>query len=61
MNADPIDPSKKHFIVSIYEVKQEIEFAEDFSGRYTKTVAMSDGTTRTVELTPVMRNGRLVV
>ncbi len=61
MSADPIDPSKKHFMVSIYEVKQEIVFAEEFSGRYTKSVAMSDGTTRTVELTPMMHKGRLVV
>ena len=61
MSADPVDPSKKHFIVSIYEVKQEIVFAEEFNGCYTKSVAMSDGTTRNVELTPMMRNGQLVV
>lgn len=61
MSSDPPDPSKKRFIVSIYEVRQEIVFAEEFSGRYIKNVTMADGTTRTIELTPMMRNGRPVV
>jgi len=59
MSSDPIDPSKKRFMVSIFEVQQEIAFGEEFSGRYSKSVIMSDGTTRTVELTPVVRNGQL--
>lgn len=62
MSSDPIDNiSKKRFMVSIYEVQQEIVFAEEFSGRYTKSVTMSDGTTRTVELTPMIRGGRPVL
>ena len=61
MSSDPIDPSKKRFVVSIFEVQQEIAFGEEFSGRYSRSVAMSDGTTRTIELTPVVRNGQLVV
>jgi ATP-dependent Clp protease adapter protein ClpS len=61
MSADLSDPSKKRFVVSIYEVRQEIVFAEEFSGRYTKSVTLSDGTTRTVELTPMVRDGRPVL
>ena len=61
MSSDPVDMSKKRFIVSIYEVRQEVVFAEEFSGRYARTVTMSDGTTRTVELTPMIRDGRPVV
>jgi ATP-dependent Clp protease adapter protein ClpS len=61
MSSDTIDLSKKRFIVSIYEVQQEIVFAEEFSGQYTKSVTLSDGTTRTIELTPMMREGRQVV
>jgi ATP-dependent Clp protease adapter protein ClpS len=61
MSSDPTDLSKTRFIVSIYEVQQEIVFAEEFSGRYTKSVTLSDGTTRTIELTPMMRDGQPVV
>jgi ATP-dependent Clp protease adapter protein ClpS len=61
MSSDPVDMSKKRYIVSIYEVRQEVVFCEEFRGRYTKTVTMSDGTTRTVELTPMIRDGRPVV
>jgi hypothetical protein len=61
MSCDTIDLSKKRFMVSIYEVHQEIVFAEQFSGRYTKSATLSDGTTRTVELTPVVHDGRLVI
>jgi|SRR5580658_11036706 ATP-dependent Clp protease adapter protein ClpS len=57
MSSETIDLSKKRFIVSIYEIRQEIVFAEEFSGQYVKTVTLSDGTTRTVELTPTMRGG----
>jgi ATP-dependent Clp protease adapter protein ClpS len=61
MSSDPIDMSKKRFIVSIYEVQQKVVFAEEFTGRYTRSVTMADGTTRTVELTPMMRHGQPVV
>jgi ATP-dependent Clp protease adapter protein ClpS len=57
MNSATIDLSKKRFVVSIYEIHQEIVFADEFSGRYVKTVTLSDGTTRTVELTPTVRDG----
>ncbi len=57
MNSATIDPSKKRFVVSIYEIHQEIVFADEFSGQYVKTVTLSDGTTRSVELTPTVRHG----
>jgi ATP-dependent Clp protease adapter protein ClpS len=57
MNSKAIDISKKRFVVSIYEIRHELVFADEFSGQYVKTVTLSDGTTRTVELTPTMRNG----
>lgn len=60
MNCDTIELSKKRYVVSIYEV-QEHAFAEEFSGRYVKTVTLSDATTRTVQLTPMMRNGIPVI
>jgi hypothetical protein len=53
--------SPKRFIVSIYEIRQELVWAEEFTGQYSRSVTLSDGTTRTVELTPVMRDGRPAV
>jgi ATP-dependent Clp protease adapter protein ClpS len=61
MNSDTVDLSKKRFVVSISEIRQEIVFADEFADRYIRTVSLSDGSTRTVELTPVMREGRLVM
>ncbi len=61
MNSDTVDLSKRRFVVSISEIRQEIVFADEFAGRYIKTVSLSDGSTRTVELTPMMREGRLVM
>jgi hypothetical protein len=61
MSSEPADPSKKRFMVFVYEIRQEIVWAEEFRGRYTKSVTMSDGTVRTIELTPMVRDGRPVV
>lgn len=61
MSSDTVDLAKKRFVVSIAEIRQEIVFAEEFTGGYIKTVPLSDGSTRTVELTPMMREGRLVM
>lgn len=44
MSSNPSELSNKRFIVSIYEVRQEILFAEEFSGHYAKDVTRSDGT-----------------
>jgi hypothetical protein len=61
MSPENKDPSQKRFVVSIYEIQQELAWAEEFTGKYVKTVTLSDGTTRTVELTPVIRDGRPAV
>ena len=53
-----MDISQKRFVVSIYEIQQELVFAEEFTGRYVKDLKLSDGTSRTVELTALMRDGR---
>jgi ATP-dependent Clp protease adapter protein ClpS len=58
MNTETIDLSKKRYIVSVYEIQQEIVDWEEFSGHYARTITLSDGTTRTLELTPVMHEGR---
>ncbi len=58
MSADTMDPPKKRFLVFISEIKQQFVWAEQFSGQYTKSVTLSDGTTRTIELTAVKRDGR---
>lgn len=61
MSSETVDPSQKRFLVSICEIKQEIVFAEEFTGSYAKTVTLSDGTARTLELTPMMKDGKLVL
>ena len=61
MSSETTDLSQKRFVVCIHEIKQEVVFADEFAGQYRKTVTLSDGTTRTVELTPRMDDGGLVV
>ena len=55
------DLSQKRFLVSIDEVRQNFVFGEEFSGHYTKTVTLTDGTTRSIELTPMVHDGMQVV
>jgi hypothetical protein len=55
------DLAKKTFYVSIDEIKQNFVFADSFSGSYSKTVTLSDGTQRHVELTPMIHNGMQVI
>jgi hypothetical protein len=61
MESETVDLSKKRFIVCIDEIQQNFVFGDQFAGGYTKTVTLSDGTTRTVELTPMIHDGKLVV
>jgi ATP-dependent Clp protease adapter protein ClpS len=61
MSSDANDVSKKRFVVFIYEVRQELVFGEEFSGRYTRSVTLSDGTTRTIDLIPTVKDGVPVV
>ncbi len=51
----------KKFAVFIDEVTQNLAFAEPCEGSYVKTVTLSDGSSRTVKLTPVVRDGRQLV
>jgi hypothetical protein len=60
-NVPNSDLSQKQFLVSIDEVRQNFVFADKFSGHYTKTVTLSDGTTRSIELTPMIHDGMQVV
>jgi len=55
------DLSQKKFLVSIDEVKQNFVFGEEFSGVYKREVVLSDGSKRTIELTPMVHNGMRVV
>lgn len=61
-SAEPApDLSKRSFTVFIDEVKQNFVFGDRFTGRYTKTVTLSDGTVREITLTPMVHNGMQVV
>jgi hypothetical protein len=53
--------SNKTFVVSIDEIRQNFVFGDTFSGSYTKSVTLSDGSVREIALRPMMKNGRLVV
>src|SRR5437764_1394285 len=55
------DLGARKFRVFIAEVKQNFVFGEEFSGHYSKTVTLSDGSKRTVELTPTVHDGMQVV
>jgi len=56
-----MDLTNKRFIVCIDEIQQNLVFGDEFSGRYEKTVTLADGTTRTIELTPVVRDGAVMI
>jgi len=61
-SAEPApDLSKRSFTVFVDEVKQNHVFGDRFTGRYTKTVTLSDGTVREITLTPMVHNGMQVV
>ena len=49
------------YIVSIDEVKQNFAFGVPMRDTFTKTVKMSDGKERTIELRKVLRNGKTVI
>ena len=61
MNDANPDLSQRRFLVCIDEIQQNFVFGAEFTGQYTRTVTLSDGTTRTVELTPMIRDGQPVV
>jgi len=49
------------YIVSIDEVKQNFAFGEPMRDSFTKTVKMSDGKERTIELKSMLKNGKTVI
>ena len=51
----------QEFIVCLDEIRQNFVFGERFVGSHTKTVTMSDGSMRTIKLTPTIHEGRPVV
>lgn len=51
----------KAFVVCLDEIRQNFVFGEPFAGCYAKTVTMSDGSTRKIALTPMIRDGKDVV
>ena len=51
----------REFLVCLDEIQQNLVFGDQFAGSYIKTVTLSDGSTRTVKLTPMIREGRPVV
>lgn len=61
MNPEVADFWKNRFVVSIYEIRETLVLADDFTGQYTKNLTLSDGSERTIQLTPVIRNGAAVI
>lgn len=53
--------SQQKFTVSIDEIKQNFVFGDQFTGHYNKTVTLSDGSKRHIELTPMIHDGMQVV
>jgi ATP-dependent Clp protease adapter protein ClpS len=48
--------NSRKFYVSLDEITQNLVFAERFSGSYTRTVTLSNGSTRTLKLTPMVHD-----
>lgn len=61
MDSEDAALSEKRFVVFIDEIQQNFADGDQFSDRYTSTVTLSDGSVRTIELTPVMRHGKWVI
>ena len=60
--AEPRDDlATREFRVFVDELKQNLAFGEPFAGHYSRTVTLSDGTKRTIELTPMVSRGMQVV
>jgi ATP-dependent Clp protease adapter protein ClpS len=61
MEPEKFDLAKRRLFVFIHEIRQEIVSGDELGQRYTQTVSLSDGSTRTIELTPMFHNGMPVV
>lgn len=55
------DPAKTRFLVSIYEIRKTVAFAQPFSDHYTKRVTMADDSQRTIDLTVERKDGKPVI
>jgi hypothetical protein len=53
--------TEKAFIVFLDEIAQNFVWGEPFADSYTKTVTLSDGSTRAITLTPTSRSGKEVI
>lgn len=51
----------KKFAVFIDEIRQNFVFGDSFAGAYVRTVTLTDGSSRTVKLTPVVHDGQEMV
>jgi hypothetical protein len=56
-----VDLSKRTFVVSIDEIRQNFVFGDKFEGSYSRTITMSDGSKRTIKLTPMIHDGKQVI
>jgi hypothetical protein len=57
----PTNASDATYSVSIDEIKQNFVFGDEMHGTYTKTVKMSDGEIRKIELRPTVKDGEPVI
>jgi hypothetical protein len=55
------DVTHKIIAVSVDEVKKNFVFFEEFAGAYKGTFTLSDGSSRTIQLTPMLHDGKQVV
>lgn len=52
---------KREFVVCIDEIRQNMAFGERFTGSYVRSVTLSDGSQRTIKLTPMLKDGMEVL
>ena len=55
------DVASREFSVSVDEIKQNFVFAEKFTGSYSKSFELSDGSKREIRLTPMVHDGMEVI
>lgn len=55
------DLAHRHFVVSVDEIRKNLVFAEPFTGHYSRTFTLSDGSKRSIDLVPMLHDGMQVV
>jgi hypothetical protein len=58
---DAADLAHQKFFVSISEISKNFVSADEFAGHYGRTVTLTDGTRRHIELIPMVHEGMEVV